>query len=471
MDAMKEIGRNDLYKEVKLFKKKSRKKLSEDTSSSPESGFFLNFDITESEATQLRNTLIMMEGSEAMDGVKRIEEVYGEARDTAENLLRIIRRANCLSRTLRPAAQRAAENRNSPPAPAGLPPHLTSSTECPDAREPSPVSGGFMERLSRRMGKSTRGNKVAKGNQDEVPKSQPKLNRSQSEKGVGKLSKWNSKFPLPPTPNTTAVDSDSDDCPGVTQTMPRQVPQRQQSSNSMHRKNPPIISPRKTFALPHKPTAHTRGMMSRGPILHSHHEPSDSKDDIEYDDVATIFVMQNSHNRKSSMLHSKPQSEGTKYSQTDTSSTCSTPSSEVTTPPAILLKPTAKASGIPGTPAIPIRRSSLKSSSSTHGGSLQLSISKSLQSGSDTTPNQLIVDIQQQLRETFHFKHGATSLQATTSSSSSVSPQPVSLAKALEMSNDQRVSSDYNDSCSCTGDSGFDEYIPISTSWHKNAPL
>ena len=177
MDAMKEIGRNDLYKEVKLFKKKSRKKLSEDISSSPESGVFLNFDIAESEATQLRNTLIMMEGSEAMDGVKRIEEVYGEARDTAENLLRIIRRANCLSRTLLPAAQRTAENRNRPPAPAGSPPHQTSSTECPDAGEPSPVSGGFMERLSKRMGKSTRGNKVAKGKQDEVPKSQRKLNR------------------------------------------------------------------------------------------------------------------------------------------------------------------------------------------------------------------------------------------------------------------------------------------------------
>ena len=112
-----------------------------------------------------------------------------------------------------------------------------------------------------------------------------------------------------------------------------------------------------TPALPHKTTAHTRGMMSRGPILQPHHEPSDSEDDIEYDDVATIFEMQNSHDRKSSMLHNKLQSEGTKFSRTDTSSTCSTPSSEVTTPPATLPKPTAKASGIPGTPAIPIRRS------------------------------------------------------------------------------------------------------------------
>ena len=81
-----------------------------------------------------------------------------------------------------------------------------------------------------------------------------------------------------------------------------------------------------------------------------------------------------------------------------------------------------------------------------------------------------MVDIQQQLRETVRLKHGAISPQSTTSSSSRVSPHPVSLAKALEMSNNQSFSSDYNDSCSCTGDSGFDEYIPISTSWHKNAP-
>ena len=53
-----------------------------------------------------------------------------------------------------------------------------------------------------------------------------------------------------------------------------------------------------------------------------------------------------------------------------------------------------------------------------------------------------------------------------------MSPHPVSLAKALEMSNNQGFNSDFNDSCNCTGDSGFDEFsAPISAAWHKAAPL
>ena len=77
MDAMKEIDRDDLYKEVNTFKKSSHKKLSEDNSNSADNYF--NFDIAEIEATRLRNTLQLMEGSEAMAGVKRLEEVYSEA--------------------------------------------------------------------------------------------------------------------------------------------------------------------------------------------------------------------------------------------------------------------------------------------------------------------------------------------------------------------------------------------------------
>ena len=80
-----------------------------------------------------------------------------------------------------------------------------------------------------------------------------------------------------------------------------------------------------------------------------------------------------------------------------------------------------------------------------------------------------VVDIQQQairLRQTAGSPHSSTG--------SRISPHPVSLAKALERSSNQSVNSDCNDSCSCTGDSGFDEYppssMPMSTSWHKSGP-
>lgn len=175
MDTMVEIGRNDLYTEAKAFKKKSQKILSEGVSPDSKESFH-NFDVAESEAIQLRNTLQKMDGSEAINGVKRIEEVYTEAREAAENLVRLIRRANCLSRTLGPAsvARQSSDHCGSPP--------LTSSTECSDFPEPSPpVTGGLIERLSRKMSKNTK-NKT-KGKQNEPASSQNsqrKLNRCKS---------------------------------------------------------------------------------------------------------------------------------------------------------------------------------------------------------------------------------------------------------------------------------------------------
>lgn len=87
-----------------------------------------------------------------------------------------------------------------------------------------------------------------------------------------------------------------------------------------------------------------------------------------------------------------------------------------------------------------------------------------------------MVDIQQQYAEAFRQKkqmfgspQGASSSVGSSSGRIVSPPHPVSLAKALEMSNQQSVGSDCNDSCSCTGDSGFDEYTPLSTSWHKKA--
>lgn len=76
-----------------------------------------------------------------------------------------------------------------------------------------------------------------------------------------------------------------------------------------------------------------------------------------------------------------------------------------------------------------------------------------------------VVDIQQQLKETFRFKQMAGSPQGP---ASRVSPHPVSLARALEMSQHQAFGPEYNDCC--TEDSGFDEYPPVSTSWQRTAP-
>lgn len=147
LDTMKDIGRSDLHKEVKLFKKK-RKKQSVESFDTPIK--FSNFDTAEYEATQVKNTLRKMEGSDVIVGVKRIEEVYSEAVDAAENLVRIIKRANCLSRTLRqhtPAARSVeGSSRSSPPtkSPAASP------------AEPSPVQSpaGFKS-LSKKFSKSS----------------------------------------------------------------------------------------------------------------------------------------------------------------------------------------------------------------------------------------------------------------------------------------------------------------------------
>ena len=109
-------------------------------------------------------------------------------------------------------------------------------------------------------------------------------------------------------------------------------------------------------ALPHK----VKGMMVRGaippPMGPPPNEPSDSEDELDYDDVdaITIFEMQNSDKKPQSL-----ESEGSKgqLPQHDSSSTCTTPGSEVgSTPPATLAKSKTNRSSS-DTPAIPIRRS------------------------------------------------------------------------------------------------------------------
>jgi hypothetical protein len=86
-------------------------------------------------------------------------------------------------------------------------------------------------------------------------------------------------------------------------------------------------------------------------------EPSDSEDDLDYDEAITMFEMQNSEKRPLSL-----ESEGSKSQlpRSDASSTCTTPGSEVgSTPPATLPKPKTNRNSPDITPAIPIRRSKI----------------------------------------------------------------------------------------------------------------
>ena len=59
------------------------------------------FSDAEEEALQVRQTLLMMEGSHALN-VPKINEVYTQAREAADNLLRILKHGNCISRILCP---------------------------------------------------------------------------------------------------------------------------------------------------------------------------------------------------------------------------------------------------------------------------------------------------------------------------------------------------------------------------------
>ena len=92
--------------------------------------------------------------------------------------------------------------------------------------------------------------------------------------------------------------------------------------------------------------------------------PNLSDSDLEYEDVIGILDMQHSEKSSGTAQRSKPQSlhgegaRGGHFPRNEQSSTCSTPSSEVTTPPATLPKPSAKGKGTTSdTPAIPIRQS------------------------------------------------------------------------------------------------------------------
>ena len=122
MEAMKDIGRSDLYKQVKLFRKKTR---NVPPGASGEKK--LNFEPAERQATQVRATLQMMEEAVITRDVNRVQEVYSEAREAADNLVRVIKRANCLVRTLCSAPKSAPTSAPLPPPPE---PTLRSLKRC-----------------------------------------------------------------------------------------------------------------------------------------------------------------------------------------------------------------------------------------------------------------------------------------------------------------------------------------------------
>ena len=120
MEAMKDIGRSDLYKQVKLFRKKTRNG-GVPVFVPPGAGGenILNFEPAERQATHVRATLQTMEEAVVARGVSRVQEVYSEAREAADNLVRVIKRANCLVRTLCSAPKSAPTSAPlPPPAPA-----------------------------------------------------------------------------------------------------------------------------------------------------------------------------------------------------------------------------------------------------------------------------------------------------------------------------------------------------------------
>lgn len=110
IEVLKSIKKNDLCKQVKEFSKNS-KKSRKSSSSEPvkDQSVSLRFDSAEEGVLHVKESLDVLEGSVKSCNVKRIEEVYNEAKQAADNLLLVLRRAKALTRTL------LASDRNSSP--------------------------------------------------------------------------------------------------------------------------------------------------------------------------------------------------------------------------------------------------------------------------------------------------------------------------------------------------------------------
>ena len=120
-NTMKVIGRSDLQKEAKQFRKKSLKGGVDTRLNWEEEEQPLNFDNVERQAMQARDALEIMEQAVIVCDLKRIEEVYAEAREAADCLVRVLRRANCLARTLCSPASKTGKSPPTSTPPLALP--------------------------------------------------------------------------------------------------------------------------------------------------------------------------------------------------------------------------------------------------------------------------------------------------------------------------------------------------------------
>ena len=111
--AMKGIGKNDLYKEIKVFVKAEKKIRKRPTSSSVSSQSEAAFDAAECQAVQMEETLRAMEATVKTSDVKGIEELYNEAKTLAESLVQAVKRMNSLARCPSPPEQNSTPDKAS----------------------------------------------------------------------------------------------------------------------------------------------------------------------------------------------------------------------------------------------------------------------------------------------------------------------------------------------------------------------
>lgn len=137
IEVLKGIKKNDLCKQVKEFSKaakKSRKNCSGSSSdTAKDQPSSLNFDSAEEGVLLVKETLDVLEESVKSCNVKRIEEVYNEARQAADHLLMVLKRANGLARTLLANSNQQTRPKEIPPASPGNMP-MTLAAMCAEQR-------------------------------------------------------------------------------------------------------------------------------------------------------------------------------------------------------------------------------------------------------------------------------------------------------------------------------------------------
>ena len=104
IEVLKSIKKNDLCKQVKEFSKAAKKSRKSSGSSSSDTvkdqPFSPNFDSAEEGMLLVKGNLDALEESVKSCNVKRIEEVYNQARQATDDLLKMLKHANGLARSL-----------------------------------------------------------------------------------------------------------------------------------------------------------------------------------------------------------------------------------------------------------------------------------------------------------------------------------------------------------------------------------